>query len=97
MDKKEIEELINEFNSLKNGLKLFLISGEDGLGKTSILKQFCSSIKDQSICYYTEIKEKPEFIQSNVLNDIYNYFKKEVPSIRTGLVEVFSNRISIIN
>jgi len=94
MEKKEKIKLVDEFNTLGNNLKIILISGEEGVGKTFILNKFCNEIKNNALCYYARIIEKPEFITSSVMNDLLNFLKKEIPSARFGFVEIFGNKIA---
>lgn len=92
MERKEKSLLMEEFKNLKEGMKLLIISGEEGIGKTYLVKDFCDSVKDEAICYYEAIKEVPEFVTSSVLINMVNYFKKLIPSSRLALINIIGSK-----
>lgn len=85
---------MEEFKNLNEGMKLLIISGEEGIGKTYIIKDFCNSIKDEAFCYYEAIKEIPEFMTSSVLTNMVNHFKKIMPSSRLAFINIIGSRVS---
>ncbi|MGC8663980.1 MAG: hypothetical protein ACP5TX_06260, partial [Thermoplasmata archaeon] len=78
MEKDEKIKLVDEFSTLGKNLKIILLAGEEGIGKTHVLNEFCNEVKNDALCYYARIVEKPEFIASSVMSDLLKFLKKEI-------------------
>ncbi len=94
MEKNKKIKLADEFSTLGKNLKIILLAGEEGIGKTHVLNEFCNEVKNDALCYYARIVEKPEFIASSVMSDLLKFLKKEIPSARLGFVEIFGSKIA---
>ena len=90
MERVEKNRIIEEFRGMKNG-KLILLSGEEGIGKTTLLNDICNEISKEFFCFYIKYFEASvdEFFYS-----ILERIKKEVPSLRLGIVEAISKKSS---
>lgn len=65
-----IDQLFNEYNE-----EVVIINGDDGAGKTNILKQFCDKFNNNAISIFVKQSSKfaydPQVIKSDLYNQIY--------------------------
>jgi tetratricopeptide (TPR) repeat protein len=88
MERSEKEKILDIFNALK-GERILLLKGEEGIGKTYILRELCDEASKRGFCIYTKYSEIPreEFFYS-----IIESIKKQIPSLRLGVIEVLSKK-----
>ena len=94
MERNEIRILENLFDSIDSGLKIVLVEGEEGTGKTELLKYFCQKISNETICSYFDIKETGENFISNITDSFLKNVKKVFETGRFSIIESIGRNVS---
>ncbi|MGC8663765.1 MAG: tetratricopeptide repeat protein [Thermoplasmata archaeon] len=94
MERNEIKILESIYESLDKGLRIVLIEGEEGIGKTDLLKKFCDKITNEAICTYSNIKELKENFLPYITNNFVNNVKKKFQSGRLSIIESLGKNVN---
>ena len=94
MERNEIRILENLFDSIDSGLKIVIVEGEEGTGKTELLKYFCQKITNEAICSYFDIKETEENFISNITDNFLKNVKKVFETGRFSIIESIGRNVS---
>lgn len=94
MERNEIKVLEDIFDSTDSGLKLVFLEGDEGSGKTELLKFFCNKISDLSICSYFNVKEFKENLIPSITDVFLKNVKKLFQTGRFGIVESIGKNVN---
>lgn len=94
MERKKIKVLEDIFDSTDSGLKIVLLEGEEGSGKTELLKFFCDKVSGMSICSYFNVKEFRENLIPSITDSFLKNVKKTFETGRFGILESIGKNVN---
>lgn len=94
MERRELKLLENIFNTIDQGLRIVLLEGDEGVGKSDILKNFCKKVNDYNeVCSLFPMLEIKENYLSVFKDTFIKNVKKYFPPERLNILENLGKNI----